>query len=898
MLRKINIRTRLLISFFIIVFFTLAVGVTGFISISSLGDSVAKTMKNVNILNDVYDHNIAIDVSLFNMLYISDKNITQYILQTTKEHEHEFQIQLDEYIKFQDQFSDVFTPGEMQDMANLLEMYNEVYVPVVDLILDLVENDQKEEAMAVYLNRFTPIYNTFIYYINNIGFMKNLKYSTDETDETNQKALINAYIMLLICLLSLVISVLLALAVTSSVISPLWSLKDAMEKIAFGDLDVNIEKSKSNDEIARLSLGLSEIIERLKQIQKLKLETVEARYEKEKAEASSKSKGDFLAKMSHEIRTPMNAIIGMSEIALREEMPDSVREHVITIKQAGANLLSIINDILDISKIESGKMEITPVEYLFSSLINDVISIIKVNVDDSQIQFDVNVDSNIPDVLFGDETRIRQILLNILSNAVKYTEKGFISFSVSGEITISETWQKKRAKEVCNLTIKIKDSGKGIKPEDIEKLFDDFVQVNLSNNRGIEGTGLGLAIARNLARAMGGDISVESEYGSGSTFTVTLPQKTCDNKNLLLDEKPSEKQQYGETINFTAPDAKILIVDDIDTNLKVAKGLLQPYKMKIDLCGSGQEAVNAVKTNDYDIVFMDHMMPGMDGIEAAGIIRQWEEENLQRGQIPIIALTANAISGMREMFIEKGFNDFIAKPINISELDDVLNQWIPKEKIKTVSGEIKTNDEKPQILTITGIDIQRGIANTGGKMKNYLEILASYCKDLEERLHLLQTAPDAGNLKMFVTQVHAIKSASASVGAAQVSAAALELENAGNGEDINFIAKTLPDFSGQLNTLVKGIKDALTASVSLAENAAQNEMAANGSSGPRIDGMLNDLENVLKTKKAQDIDLVLEKLMQQPLDAALKTVLEQISDDVLMAEYEKALRTINGVIKT
>ena len=904
MLRKINIRTRLLISFFIIVFFTLIVGVTGFISITSLGNSVVKTMKNVNILNDVYDHNIAIDVSLFNMLYVSDKNLTQYILQTTREHALEFRVQLDDYIKFQDQFSNVFTPGEMQDMANLLEMYNDVYIPVVDVILDLVEQNRKEEAVSVYLNRFTPIYNTFIYYINNIGFMKNLKHSTVETDETNQKALVNAYIMLLICLLSLVISVLLALAVTSSVISPLWNLKDAMEKIAFGNLDVYIEQSQSNDEIARLSGGLSEIIERLKQIQKLELEAVEARYEKDKAEASSKSKGEFLAKMSHEIRTPMNAIIGMTELALREEMPDSVRDHVVTIKQAGANLLFIINDILDISKIESGKIEIIPVEYLFSSLINDVISIIKVKVDESKIQFDVNIDSNIPNTLFGDEAKIRQIFLNILSNAVKYTEKGFISLTVSGETAVSETRQKKRANSVCNLTVKVKDSGKGIKKEDIGKLFEDFIQVNMSNNRGIEGTGLGLSISRDLARAMGGDISVESEYGAGSTFTVTLPQKICDNTNSSLDEKRSEKNQYEEIVSFTAPDAKILLVDDIETNLKVAKGLLQPYQMKIDLCGSGLEAIRAVKTNGYDLVFMDHMMPDIDGVEAAGIIRKWEEEQNKsaesdtgkNGQVPIIALTANAISGMREMFIENGFNDFLAKPVNISELDDILVRWIPEEKKKINGMEIKMNNEKenenPRVMTIPGIDMQRGIANTGGKMKNYLEILVSYRKDIEGRLGLLQTAPDADNLKTFVTHVHAIKSASASVGAAEASASALELENAGNSGDIHLIAKKLPDFLGQLNTLIKGINDALTASGPLAEN----EAPADASSDPLITGMLHDLENVIKTKKAQDIDLVLEKLMGQPLDDVIKAALEQISDDVLMAEYEKALKAVSEVI--
>jgi len=257
--------------------------------------------------------------------------------------------------------------------------------------------------------------------------------------------------------------------------------------------------------------------------------------EKEKAHALARSKSDFLAKMSHEIRTPMNAITGMAELALREKMPDTAREHISTIKQASANLLLIINEILDFSKIESGKLEINPARYLFSSLINDVINIIRTKVVESNIQFTANIDCNIPNALFGDETRVRQIFLNILSNAVNYTEKGFVSLTVAAEAGSGA------AGEIVNLRIEVADSGKGIKREDLDKLFGDFVRIDLASNRNIEGTGLGLAITRSLVKAMGGEIAVDSEYGSGSTFTVTLPQKAIGQEKLCFVENPEGK---------------------------------------------------------------------------------------------------------------------------------------------------------------------------------------------------------------------------------------------------------------------------------------------------------------------------------------------------------------------
>ncbi|MDR2499878.1 MAG: response regulator, partial [Treponema sp.] len=514
---------------------------------------------------------------------------------------------------------------------------------------------------------------------------------------------------------------------------------------------------------------------------------------KDAAEAASRAKSNFLANMSHEIRTPMNAIVGMSELLLRESLSGEAREFANSIKQAGGNLLSIINDLLDFSKIEAGRLEIIPGRYLFASLINDVVSIIRMRLMEKPVRFFTNIDSRLPNDLIGDEARLRQILLNLLGNAVKYTERGFISAAV----TMEEPPDRGARKNTVYLRIAVADSGAGIKAGDQEKLFGDFVQVDQRKNRSIEGTGLGLAIAKRLCEAMGGSISLQSEYGKGSVFTVRVPQEIGgDTPFAAVDRGPEKKalvyerrSVYARSVSwslenlgvphrlagdgaalakaleqepwdwvfcgyglyeqvrplvdrpaaafpggkkpalallvewgtealipgarfvslpvqtlsladalngessprvyangaaftgtrFTAPGARLLVVDDLPANLKVAEGLLAPYRAAVDACASGQESAELFKRNAYDVVFMDHMMPEMDGIEAASLMRSWERE---KGfpAVPIIALTANAVSGMREMFLEQGFSDFLAKPIDVSKLDEILERWIPAGK--------------------------------------------------------------------------------------------------------------------------------------------------------------------------------------------------------------------------
>jgi len=503
---------------------------------------------------------------------------------------------------------------------------------------------------------------------------------------------------------------------------------------------------------------------------------------RETAEEESKAKTRFLAQMSHEIRTPMNAVIGMAELALRADKIEEVHDYMLTVKQAGSNMLSIINDILDISKVEKGKLDIVPTDYHFASLLNDVISLIRVKIVGANLSFVVNVDSSIPNSLNGDEGRIRQVLLNLLGNAVKYTGGGFVSLSIRGRMIDSAT---------VNLTIEVEDSGLGIKEDNIKTLFDEYSRFDREKNKSTEGTGLGLAITWHIVKAMGGKIDVRSEYGKGSTFTVTLSQKVrsdkplgrvedTEGKNVLVYEKRDiysnslvlamgdlgvdftpvsddtdllEKlasgkhsfafvsfdlykrnamamanmvtktkivilTEFGEPIpeaniaslpmpvhslslanmlngvqetlsyeegdefkiGFTAPGVNVLVVDDVVTNLKLMKGLLSPYGMQVSLCKSGKVALEAVRANRYDMIFMDHLMPEMDGVETAGRIRALGSEDPWFAEIPIVALTANAVSGMREFFLENNFSDYISKPVDMGRLNDVLESWIPGEK--------------------------------------------------------------------------------------------------------------------------------------------------------------------------------------------------------------------------
>lgn len=609
-------------------------------------------------------------------------------------------------------------------------------------------------------------------------------------------------------------------------------------------------------------------------------------------EKATQMKSDFLANMSHEIRTPMNAVIGLADLALREEMPPAAREYIHQIKASSKNLLVIINDILDFSKIESGKMDIIEVDYEPLSIIQDLTSIVNSRIGDKDIEFTMDIAPDMPKKLYGDNIRIHQIILNLLTNAVKFTPQGEVHFKMDFEHIDDKT---------VVMKAEISDTGIGIKKEDLGKLFSSFQQVDSKRNRNIEGTGLGLAISQQLLRLMGGKITVESEYNKGTTFYFELPQKVVDPqpmvpqlksklKSAVLFENPYVKRQLIRDLNrigaeyvdlarkdtseypemdcfivgkffftppvqefikshpniqclvlvsydtidvidipnvrviskpayslslynamgiqdielggrasdnedfaFIAPEAHILIVDDNSVNLTVASGLLEPIKMNIDTAKSAAEAIEMIHHEKYDLIFMDHMMPEVDGVEATHIIRRLVPSY---NDVPIIALTANAIGGAKEMFIREGMNDFVAKPIDLKDMLSKLAKWLPKDKIVHIEkngteipdapAEEETSADGFKAADIKELNIDHALSLLGSE-KLFLTVLKEYYDNVDKKSGVILGHKAAERWRDYTIEVHALKSASRQIGADDIADMAADMEKAGNEGNIDLI---------------------------------------------------------------------------------------------------------------
>lgn len=488
------------------------------------------------------------------------------------------------------------------------------------------------------------------------------------------------------------------------------------------------------------------------------------------AEKANQAKSDFLANMSHEIRTPINAVIGMNEMILRECEDKNVLEYATNIEGASRNLLAIINDILDFSKIESGKMEIYNNNYLLSELIQDVISMVEMRVKKKGLLFEISVDEELPRELYGDDIRIRQIMTNLLSNAVKYTPKGSVRFKVSGDAD-SEN-------DSIMLQVAVEDTGIGIKPEEVAALFNGFQRLDLEKNRNIEGTGLGLAITHNLATLMNGRIDVSSVYGEGSVFTAYLKQKIVDVTPIgkFADEAQAGKAtEYKYEQVLTAPDAKILVVDDNEMNLLVVRKLLNNTRIQITEAMGGAQALELMKQNRYDVIFLDHMMPDMDGIETLKLSKTMEDN--QSKEAPMIALTANAISGMREMYLSEGFDDYISKPINGRLLEEKLAKYLPQDIISF--RRYVAEAETVQLEAGELIDSARGLKYCADNGEMYAEIMKMFCNSHKAKYDELQKYYEEKDWNKYTISIHALKSNALNIGAGRLAEKCLELESAG-----------------------------------------------------------------------------------------------------------------------
>ena len=606
-------------------------------------------------------------------------------------------------------------------------------------------------------------------------------------------------------------------------------------------------------------------------------------------EDANRAKTNFVSNMSHEIRTPMNSIVGITEILLRSRHSPKEQEYLLNIQSSGRVLLTIINDVLDCSKMEAGKMQLFDEPYDTCSLFHDLRISMENRIGHSGLELIYDIDQDIPCKLKGDMGRIRQVIINLVNNAIKYTEKGSVRFSV-------HVRQKNTDKVM--LYYEVADTGIGIRKEDHKILFDAFQRVEMDRNRYVEGTGLGLTISQNLVNMMGGVIEVESEYGKGSRFFFTIEQTIIDPTPVSAvnynGQKDNVTEKEAECL-FIAPEAHILLVDDNELNLVVAKELLKPLRMQIDTAENGLQAVKMVRGSQYDLVLMDHMMPVMDGIEAAKAIRALPEDKYQK--LPIIALTANAMVDARKEFLNAGMNGFVAKPIDFARICNQLKLWLPKDLVRDVPKEeakklladdLSDSEIQPKNPQ-TEFSFEEGVKRCGSKAA-LMKTIRIFYRTIDSKANKIEQCLKEGLISDYVIEVHALKSSALLIGAVPLSEAAKELESYGKQGKTEALEEKTPD----VLAMYRDFKNILKPYADKEEAAKQE-----ASDGEWIQA-LQQIHQCIEQFDLDGVDRIMEKLEEYQIPECIRESMDQLRvyvADVSMEEIMELTDTMTGLLR-